>query len=261
MFCCVNKNNIMRINQNLKNTIVLIAAVLISYSAFNQSRVDDAVDFTIPDTQGNEYNLFEQFDDGKVVVLYFFSPYCGSCYYDAPILDSVYQHYGGEDGDVIVWGIAYPYATHQKIDSFKNTTGISYPCLSTNMTEPVFYYYNVGYTPQTIVTCHYMSSGSIAYAHLEYYIEGCFGNFPTNIQKQIAPANIQIENNSIIVNNNLQEKISVQIVDVRGRILKQKTCKPGEEIVINSLNLFQLYIINIISESGDIQVEKLLLIE
>lgn len=236
-------------------TISLIYSVLI----LAQSRVDDAVDFTIPDTQGNEYNLFEQFEQGKVVVLYFFSPYCGNCYYEAPILDSVYQHYGGEDGDVLVWGIAYPYATYQQIDSFKNTTGVTFPCLSTTMTEPVFYYYDVGYTPQAIVTCHYMSSGSIAYAAFEYFIEGCLDTNTSQVNIENKIANIKLEYSSIIISNPLSENIKILLTDNTGRTLKYGSVKSGDSLAFSNLDNFQLYFLVIISETGVKYVEKIIL--
>jgi len=155
--------------------------IAFAFLSLAQNRPTDAVDFTISDTEGNYYNLFEQFEQGKVVVLYFFSTSCGSCYLEAPVLDTVYENYGLGEQDVLVWGIAYPGATDEQIDIFQDSTNVRFPCLSTAHSTNVFALYDVGYTPQTHVTCNFMASGKIAYQDLDYYIQGCFTTNDKNI--------------------------------------------------------------------------------
>ncbi len=241
----------------MKKFILIIISLLFVCNIYSQHRADSAADFTIPDTQGNLYNLHEQFDNNRVIVLYFFSPLCGNCYIEAAILDSVYQHYGSGSGNVDVWGIAYPYANDNDIDSFKNTSGVSFPCLRTAHAEDVFLYYNVGYTPQTIVTCRYMSSGNIPYNSLEFYIESCF----TTDIKESTKLNTSIVTygNSINVKNNSNNVVFSSIYDITGRHIAKLEIPPFQSRTVFNIRSGQLYIIQNISSTGKKETKKIIL--
>jgi hypothetical protein len=51
----------------------IFAALSISFAANSQVTITTAVDFTCNDIHGNPINLFELLDDGKYVVLEFFT--------------------------------------------------------------------------------------------------------------------------------------------------------------------------------------------
>lgn len=55
----------------LRFTLVLMAALAMNTS-FAQTNLTQAVDFTATDTEGNTWNLFEQLDQGKYVLIDFF---------------------------------------------------------------------------------------------------------------------------------------------------------------------------------------------
>lgn len=238
---------------------ILLVLVIFSFTSLNAQhyRVDSAVNFTIPDTEGNYYTLFDQFEQGKAVILYFFSITCGTCYHEAPIIDSIYQHYGSGEEKLEVWGIAYPYASNAEIDSFKNVTGVTFPCLTTNMTEPVFYYYGVGYTPQTHIACQYMASGNIGHDLLEDYINGCIS---TNIPSHKKPkVDIYKKDNTILINNQSNEVVNSSIYDITGRKIESKNIYPKSSESFINMNTRKVYIVHTISESGKIKTKKIIL--
>ncbi|MDD3687370.1 MAG: hypothetical protein PHE56_11450 [Bacteroidales bacterium] len=54
----------------MKKLLLIISAVVLSYSLFAQPTV--AEDFTITDIDGVEHNLFTYLDDGRYVLLVFY---------------------------------------------------------------------------------------------------------------------------------------------------------------------------------------------
>lgn len=242
----------------MKKFLLIILSVVLLQNLHSQHKADSASDFTIPDTYGNWYNLHEQFENERVVVLYFFSPQCGNCYIEAAILDSVYQHYGSGTGNVDVWGIADPNSNNADIDSFKNTAGVSFPCLRTAHAEDVFLYYNVYYAPQTIVTCRHMSSGNIAYNDLEFYIEGCFATTEITKTEKLKVA-IETHGNSIKIINKSGTPIYSAIYDMTGRQIVKFEVPPRQSRTASNIRNGQIYIIQNISSTGKKETKKIIL--
>ena len=55
----------------LRFALVLVAALAMNTS-FAQTPLEEAVDFTVTDTEGHTYNLFEILAEGKYVLIDFF---------------------------------------------------------------------------------------------------------------------------------------------------------------------------------------------
>ncbi|MFT5336434.1 MAG: thiol-disulfide isomerase/thioredoxin [Luteibaculaceae bacterium] len=83
-------------------------------------------DFSMTDTKGVEHNLFNYLGQGKTVVLDFFFVDCTPCQRFTPIIDSIYQSYGGANGDVVVLGIS-DRDQNDYIAGFEETYGATYP--------------------------------------------------------------------------------------------------------------------------------------
>jgi hypothetical protein len=110
-----------------------------------------APDFTLTDTKGNTYNLYQELDAGKTVVLDFFTLSCGSCADGVPVIEQVWQNGGANGSDLWVWGIESYYGSNSAIDSFINYHGGTYPCFSTTGSETILALYQVNYTPRYFV--------------------------------------------------------------------------------------------------------------
>ena len=99
-----NKIFILKINK-MKNFFTII---LLSLSIFSYSQADStvAVDFTITDTDGVEPNLFGYLDNGKHVILQFFTVEgCATCTEQAEDFSTTYMLYGCNEHDIIFLGI------------------------------------------------------------------------------------------------------------------------------------------------------------
>jgi len=62
------------LTNNIMKKILLISLLFIaSLSMTAQTTLDTAVNFTVKDTYGNNHELFDILDEGKIVVIDFFS--------------------------------------------------------------------------------------------------------------------------------------------------------------------------------------------
>lgn len=56
----------------MKKLFVVVIALVLGLSAYSQTNLTTAIDFTVTDVDGNTHNLFDYLNDGKYVVLEFF---------------------------------------------------------------------------------------------------------------------------------------------------------------------------------------------
>ena len=85
-----------------------------------------ALDFSMTDTKGDEYRLFDLLDSGKTVILDFFFVDCTPCRTFTPTIEAYYQDYGGANGEVMVLGIS-DRDMNDYIEQFEEETGATYP--------------------------------------------------------------------------------------------------------------------------------------
>lgn len=85
--------------------------------------------FTITDTEGNLYDLYETLDSGMTVFVDLFFTRCTYCQQYAGIIEQIYQNTGAGTEDILMWGISNdPYDTNPIIDQYRTDYGISNPC-------------------------------------------------------------------------------------------------------------------------------------
>ena len=133
--------------------ILILFAILNSYAQHKES---PAIDFTIEDTQGNIVNLFDEMENDKTVILFFFSSDCGGCHVEAPKVDSIYRQFGSGQQQLLVWGIAEENSTLEDVLEFIDETEISFPCFPTGHATDVFELYDITYMPQLFIICDYL---------------------------------------------------------------------------------------------------------
>jgi len=90
-----------------KLTLLLIILFAIKVS-FGQTQLDTALNFSVKDIHGNTIELFEILDEGKIVVIDFFSTTCGFCILYTPDFQASHEDFGENEGNVyfmkIAWG-------------------------------------------------------------------------------------------------------------------------------------------------------------
>ena len=83
-----------------------IAALILPFAASAQTNNypigSTVADFTVTDTEGESYNLYDLTSSGKFVMLDFFFYDCPPCQANAPSFSEFYQTYGCNDGDIVV---------------------------------------------------------------------------------------------------------------------------------------------------------------
>lgn len=94
-----------------------------------QTSLDTAVNFTVKDVSGVTHHLNEYLEQGKMVLVDFFTITCGPCVTYAPEIDAAYRDFGCNGSDVIFLGINWG-ANNQQVIGFGNTYGAHYPAVS-----------------------------------------------------------------------------------------------------------------------------------
>ncbi|MBN2777907.1 MAG: redoxin domain-containing protein [Bacteroidales bacterium] len=240
----------------MKSIFIILISLLLSMQVFAQIKYTEAIDFTLISTQGVEVNLFDELDNGKTVLLSFFSTTCGSCVLEAPKVDSIYQQFGSGTEQLLVWGIASPSSPLLGIQNFIEETEITYPCFETGHAEyDVFDLYGILYTPQIYIICDYSVSESISFFEIIENLDYCF---PTKIDVIEVYPNLYSLNGHIFIENTFNETISVQVFDITGKEIINDRLKSGMSSSYDQFNLNQIYIVNILSNSGKSQSQKIL---
>ncbi|GAB4286016.1 MAG: hypothetical protein Kow0068_11520 [Marinilabiliales bacterium] len=242
----------------MKKILLLITGVLFIIKIFSQGY---ASDFTMSDTHGNTYNLYDELDQGKVVVLNFFYTTCPSCQHGVPTLDSIWQSYGATGNSVWVWGIegviGPTSATNAEVDTFCATYGATYPCFSTDFNDDtILYIYGIYATPQYYVICPDHKMIHVPIDSVGDYIPVCF-HISTSKSESFSNSklNILLSDDYIIVKSDLKPCI-IDIYDLYGRKIFQKIIKESDLKIQKSLLGKGIFIIRQTFENGTVNNKK-----
>jgi thiol-disulfide isomerase/thioredoxin len=105
--------------------VFLIAALSLSA----QVAVETAPDFTVKDVDGNQHHLYDFLDNGKLVVIDFFTTNCGPCQTYASEVSASYEYFGCNYADVIYLGINWG-SDNELVRQFDSVWGAYYPSVS-----------------------------------------------------------------------------------------------------------------------------------
>jgi thiol-disulfide isomerase/thioredoxin len=94
-----------------------------------QVSIDTAVNFTVKDVKGTTHYLSEYLEQGKMVVIDFFTITCGPCSTYAPLINESYKHFGCNTSNVVFLGINWG-GDNIGVTDFGNTYGVQYPEIS-----------------------------------------------------------------------------------------------------------------------------------
>lgn len=107
---------------------LVLLALLIAGCDSTGDDDDDPIptpNFQLEDLNGNIFRLSDQ--QGKVVMLHFFAPWCTICQSEAPIINQLFNEY--EDKGVVVVGIAIEYESLAQVEEFKQVYQVPFPIL------------------------------------------------------------------------------------------------------------------------------------
>lgn len=111
--------------------LIFILLSLLTISQFNlaQSSLDEAEDFQVKDVNGITHNLFPYLEEGKIVVVPFFTTTCGSCNIYTPEIVESFQDFGCNQGDVFYLGVNWG-ADNIGVIDFMTVHAVEFPCAS-----------------------------------------------------------------------------------------------------------------------------------
>lgn len=106
----------------LSAILVLISSVITAQvQNYNVGEVVD--DFTVTDTDGNTWNLYDLTSQGKYVYLDFFFDTCGPCQVTTPIFNEFHDTYGCNQGNLFMISINNGTDSDAEVIAFENAYG------------------------------------------------------------------------------------------------------------------------------------------
>ena len=116
--------------------------------------VQDAPDFTLSDQYGNTHTLSDY--KGKIVLLNFWTTWCGFCKEEMPDLEALYKDLGENQDEVVILGVANPRTddnpynqdvSQEEVKKFLTDSGYTYPVVM-DTTGDTFLDYGISSFPK-----------------------------------------------------------------------------------------------------------------
>lgn len=212
----------------MRKIITLLSIGLLMFSLPGYSQPPD---FTMVSSQGETYNLHDELDAGKTVILNFFSVTCGSCQLGVPALEKAWNEHlkNGQNG--WVWGIEVSYRDDEAINDFLDEYGGSYPGFSIIDDDSVYnepYGYDVPYTPHYYMVCPDYDVRLFPLDEIDRYLENCgveLGTADVSQSFEVYASGNQIILEDVPVSNYAYQ---IKIVDMQGKIVFADGFAPGK---------------------------------
>ncbi|MBE9483816.1 MAG: redoxin domain-containing protein [Bacteroidetes bacterium] len=113
----------------MKKFSYLILFLFLVNISFAQTQLDTAVNFSVKDIHGNTIELFPMLDEGKLVVIDFFSTTCAPCILYAPEVQASYEDFGENGSNVYFVGICWG-DDNNGVAYFDSVYGLTFPSVS-----------------------------------------------------------------------------------------------------------------------------------
>lgn len=224
----------------MKHFTLNLIAILLAFALHAQQ----APDFTLVDVKGTSYNLYQQLNQGKTVVLDFFGVQCGTCQTDIAYLENIYQSYGGSNGNVVIWGIESLGFNNAELDAFVTAAGGTYPRFGLGGNTDLLQLYQVTAIPGYFVICPNGMVKPVAVESIPSYLDACTAmlNTPLSVPYSDKLSSLSFNQNRLDIHyeSAISGELSFELYDVLGNkiITKKQESSVGQSALsIHTLNL------------------------
>jgi len=258
-----------------KRILLLIFSFTLFFSqGFSQAQVTTAVDVSVKTLDSHTYRLYDLLDEGKIVVINFFSTSCGPCQTFAHDFQVAYENFGMNQGEVFFLGNNYN-GTNYQVAQFAETYGLNLP-LSSGLegggNEAFEAFEVVSYPTVIVITPDYQLAENYIWEPTSENITNAVVNAGGTLVG--LETNSAYKSNSVIVAPNPvkeaasisfvlknQQSLRLKIADLAGRVLIDEGVNgtQGENrLKVDTKNLSSgTYIVMITSESNELFTSKM----
>jgi len=256
--------------------ILIFFAVLLFNLGFSQAYVDVAPDVSVKTLDSHTYRLYDILDEGKIVVINFFSTSCGPCQTYAHDFQIAFENFGENQGDVFFLGNNYN-GTNYQVAQFADIYGLNMPLTSGlegggNASFEAFEV--VSYPTVVVITPDYLlvekhvwepnaeniteavsnAGGTlVGLTTRSDYVSNSVTISPNPVG-DIAYASFELDNS---------QTVDLQVADLMGRVLIKKTIRGnqgGNRLKIDTENLADgTYLVTLVTGSKDLFTTKMVI--
>lgn len=244
----------------MKKFLSTILLLFISWLAFAQTPLEEAVDFSAKDIHGVTHHLFDILDnEQQYVFIDFFSVTCGPCQALAPKLDSVYTYFGSNELDLFVLAIDYSF-NNEMVADFEEEYNTHYPAISgaDGGGALIFDDYEIPYYPSLILIApdHSIVEQAIPVPNtaqeLIDLLENTYGLQAVSVQEVKSETSFKLypnpANNYVVVQTPMNKEVeSLCVFSITGKeLLRKQSFSDPQNVMVNIENLSKgMYLLSV----------------
>lgn len=231
----------------------LIAIFILAFSF--GANAQTASNFNINDIDGVNRDLFMELDNGNIVVLKFFTNWCGICNNTADEVVDIYNGYQTNGDPVVFWALDRdPNETNVQATTYRNNNSIPFPVIGE--ASAVAAQFGVQYQPEYyIVRPDRSYVKQTNYSSMQTAVNEALASSSTGIIDTELKAKVEVTNNSFVWNGETTKTAEMKIVDASGRVTLRKTINAREKISLNYPT--GVYVYTLRTENGATAVGKI----
>lgn len=256
--------------------ILLFFTALLFNRGFSQAQVDIAPDVSVKTLDSHTYRFYDILDEGKIMVINFFSTSCGPCQTYAPDFQIAYENFGQNQGDVFFLGNNYN-GTNSQVAQFADIYGLTMPLTSGlegggNASFEAFGV--ISYPTVVVITPDYLLVEKYVWEPTAENITEAVVNAGGTLVGLTARSDYA--SNSVVISPNPvrdiafvsfeldnSQTVDLQIADLTGRVLIKKTIRGNQgenRLEIDAENLADgTYLVTLVTGSKDLFTTKMVI--
>ncbi|MGB1317879.1 MAG: T9SS type A sorting domain-containing protein, partial [Flavobacteriales bacterium] len=195
-----------------------------------------ATNVNIDDVDGVNRDLFTELDAGNVVVLKFFTDWCGICHNTADEVVAIYNGFQTNGDPVVFWALDRDAnETNADAISYRNSEMIPFPVIGE--ASSVAAQFSVQYQPEYRIIRpdrSYVSASN--YTAMQTAVNEALSSIATGIEDVVAGYSFEVAGNSITWKAPSSEVAKLNITDASGRAVFSRTISGSEKATFANLN-------------------------